>query len=56
VGAGREYKFLCYGVFGLAIAFSGVFGVFLPETKGRALCDTMDEEESKGKVSCDILA
>jgi hypothetical protein len=27
--------------------------VFLPETKGRELCDTMDEEENKG---CDILA
>jgi hypothetical protein len=37
----------------LAIGFSGVFGVFLPETKGRVLCDTMDEEENKGS---DILA
>jgi len=55
VGAGRGNKFLCYGVFGLAIGFSGVFGVFLPETKGRALCDTMDEEENKDKISCDIL-
>jgi hypothetical protein len=53
VSAGREQKFLCYGVFGLAIGFSGVFGVFLPETKGRVLCDTMDEEENKGS---DILA
>jgi hypothetical protein len=53
VSAGREQKFLCYGVFGLAIGFSGVFGVFLPETKGRVLFDTMDEEENKGS---DILA
>ena len=53
VGAGRGHKFLCYGVFGLVIGCSGVFGVFLPETRGRALSDTMDEEESKGS---DILA
>ncbi|OIV99054.1 hypothetical protein TanjilG_32313 [Lupinus angustifolius] len=53
VSAGRVNKFLCYGVFGLVIGCSGVFGVLLPETKGRALCDTMDEEENKG---CGILA
>ncbi|KAJ1442434.1 MFS transporter superfamily [Sesbania bispinosa] len=59
VGAGRGHKFLCYGVFGLVIGCSGVFGVFLPETKGRALCDTMDEEENKEKKIAgggDILA
>ncbi|KAK7256999.1 hypothetical protein RIF29_30653 [Crotalaria pallida] len=53
VGAGRVHKFLCYGVFGLVIGCSGLFGVLLPETKGRPLCDTMDEEENK---ECDILA
>ena len=47
VGAGREHKFLCYGVFGLAIGCSGLFVVCLPETKDGAFCDTMDEEESK---------
>ncbi|KAJ1405113.1 MFS transporter superfamily [Sesbania bispinosa] len=47
VVAGRENKFICYGVFGLAIGCSGVFVVCLPETKGKAFCDTMDEEESK---------
>lgn len=58
VGAGRGNKFLCYGVFGLGIACGGVFGIFLPETKGRALCDTMDEEENKDKMAYgyDILA
>lgn len=45
VAAGRREKFWCYGVFGMVIGWSGVFGVWLPETKGRALCDTMDEEE-----------
>ncbi|KAK7256998.1 hypothetical protein RIF29_30652 [Crotalaria pallida] len=52
VGAGRVHKFLCYGVFGLVIGCSGMFAVLLPETKGRALCDTLDEEENKGN---DIL-
>ncbi|XP_027356635.1 organic cation/carnitine transporter 3-like [Abrus precatorius] len=56
VGAGRGNKFLCYGVFGLVIGCSGVFGIFLPETKGRALCDTLDEEENKEKTASDILA
>ncbi|QCE13956.1 organic cation/carnitine transporter 3-like [Vigna unguiculata] len=56
VSAGRANKFLCYGVFGLVIGFSGVFGIFLPETRGRALCDTMDEEESKEKIASDMLA
>ncbi|KAG5051842.1 Organic cation/carnitine transporter 3 [Glycine soja] len=46
VAAGREHRFLCYGVLGLAIGCSGIFGVCLPETKGKAFCDTMDEEES----------
>ncbi|KAL2340792.1 hypothetical protein Fmac_008732 [Flemingia macrophylla] len=56
VSAGRQNKFLCYGVFGLGIAFSGVFGIFLPETKGRPLSDTMDEEENKEKMNCETLA
>ncbi|MED6180996.1 hypothetical protein PIB30_015220 [Stylosanthes scabra] len=48
VGEGRKNKFVCYGVFGLVICCSGVFGVFLPETRGRPLSDTMEEEEDKG--------
>lgn len=50
VAAGREHKFICYGAFGLAIGCSGMFAICLPETKGNAFCDTMDEEESKEKV------
>ncbi|KAK7354189.1 hypothetical protein VNO80_19648 [Phaseolus coccineus] len=56
VSAGRENKFLCYGVFGLVIGFSGIYGIFLPETRGRALCDTLDEEENKEKLACDMVA
>lgn len=51
VAAGREHKFICFGVFGLTIGCSGMFVVCLPETKGKAFCDTMDEEEeNKEKV------
>jgi len=56
VSAGRENKFLCYGVFGLVIGFSGVFGIFLPETRGRPMCDTMEEEENKEKMASGMLA
>ncbi|KAL0363073.1 UNVERIFIED_CONTAM: Organic cation/carnitine transporter 3 [Sesamum calycinum] len=38
---------LSYGVFGVAICICGLFVVCLPETKGRVLCDTMEEEERK---------
>ncbi|XLS48857.1 hypothetical protein HN51_023215, partial [Arachis hypogaea] len=41
VAIGRGNKFLCYGVFGLAIGCSGLFLVCLPETKGKAFCDTI---------------
>ncbi|MED6186620.1 hypothetical protein PIB30_068461 [Stylosanthes scabra] len=51
VALGRRNKFLCYGVFGLAIGCSGLFSVCLPETKDKAFCDTIDEEESKQEVS-----
>ncbi|RDY02002.1 Organic cation/carnitine transporter 3, partial [Mucuna pruriens] len=47
VTAGREHRILCYGVLGLAIGCTGIFGVCLPETKGKTFSDTMDEEESK---------
>ena len=49
-----------YGVFGWVIGCSGLFAVFLPEIRGRALCDTMDDEERKEKAICngegDLLA
>ncbi|KAI0529492.1 hypothetical protein KFK09_002044 [Dendrobium nobile] len=47
VAAGRRRKFLSFGVFGIVIIFCGLFIVFLPETRGRALSDTMEEEEHK---------
>ncbi|KAL5568769.1 hypothetical protein UlMin_025344 [Ulmus minor] len=47
--AGRENGLLSYGVFGLVIGCFGLFSVCLPETRGRALSDTIDEEESKDR-------
>ncbi|XP_021818261.1 organic cation/carnitine transporter 3-like [Prunus avium] len=48
ISAGRNYnEFLSYGVFGVVIICCGVLVLSLPETKGLALCDTMDEQERK---------
>lgn len=47
VAAGRKNGVLSYGVFGVTVAFCGLFVMFLPETKGSNICDTMDEEEHK---------
>ncbi|KAL6878437.1 hypothetical protein ACP4OV_012607 [Aristida adscensionis] len=45
IALGRESSFWSFGVFGLAIGCSGLFAAFLPETKGRTMSDTMEEEE-----------
>ncbi|XP_015059965.1 organic cation/carnitine transporter 3-like [Solanum pennellii] len=45
VALGRNNSLFSYGVFGVCSATFGLFTVWLPETKGRLLCDTMDEEE-----------
>ncbi|KAL0353366.1 UNVERIFIED_CONTAM: Organic cation/carnitine transporter 3 [Sesamum angustifolium] len=48
VAAGRKNGLLMsYGVFGVTISICGLFVVFLPETRGRFLSDTMEEEEHK---------
>ncbi|KAJ4745299.1 Organic cation/carnitine transporter 2 [Rhynchospora pubera] len=44
---GRNNKFWSFGVFGLAIFCCGLFTVCLPETRGRTICDTIEEEEFK---------
>lgn len=51
VAAGRKSPFMTYGVFGLVIGLSGLFACGLPETKGTALADTMEEEEEKERFS-----
>ncbi|XP_020684439.1 organic cation/carnitine transporter 2-like [Dendrobium catenatum] len=53
VALGRRGKVLSFGMFGIVIIFCGLFIMFLPETRGRAISDTMEEEESKmmeGKI------
>ena len=52
VAAERRDGISSYVVFGLVIGCCGLFAVCLPETRGRAICDTMDEEEYKEKVAC----
>jgi MFS family permease len=46
VALGRERSFWSFGVFGLCIGCLGLFVVCLPETRGRNMSDTMDEEEN----------
>ncbi|XP_030545202.1 organic cation/carnitine transporter 3-like [Rhodamnia argentea] len=41
---------LSYGAFGLVIGCCGLFVLWLPETRGGNLCDTMDEEERKQNI------
>jgi len=57
VAAERRDGISSYVVFGLVIGCCGLFAVCLPETKGRALFDNMDEEEHRSKPACkeDIL-
>ncbi|KAG9439436.1 hypothetical protein H6P81_019601 [Aristolochia fimbriata] len=38
-------SFLCFGVFGLAMGISALPVLWLPETRGGALCDSMEEQE-----------
>lgn len=45
--AGRRNQMLSFGVFGATILVSGLCVVSLPETKGRVLSDTIEEEEQK---------
>ncbi|KAK1680063.1 hypothetical protein QYE76_040911 [Lolium multiflorum] len=47
VALGRDKSFLSFSVFGLAIGCLGMFAAFLPETRGKSMSDTMDEEEQK---------
>ncbi|CAK7326032.1 unnamed protein product [Dovyalis caffra] len=52
VAAGSKNGFMSYGIFGLVIGLCGLFVICLPETRGKTLCDTMDEEEYKERSTC----
>ncbi|CAA0833260.1 Organic cation/carnitine transporter 2 [Striga hermonthica] len=46
VAVGRRVNgLLCYAVFGLTLSLTVLFVVLVPETNGKTLCDTMEEEE-----------
>lgn len=51
VAGASKNGFLSYGVFGLAIGICGFFVISLPETRGKTLRDTMEEEEHKEERS-----
>ncbi|ONK74851.1 uncharacterized protein A4U43_C03F10780 [Asparagus officinalis] len=55
VAEGRKRRFLSFGVFGLVIACCGMFVSSLPETRGRGLTDTMEEEECKEIASSSYM-
>lgn len=48
---GRKKRFLSFGVFGLVIGCCGLFIACLPETRGKKICDTIEEEENKKTAS-----
>ncbi|KAG0550845.1 hypothetical protein BDA96_01G372600 [Sorghum bicolor] len=45
IALGRESSLWSFGVFGIAIGCSGLFIPCLPETRGKRMSDTMEEEE-----------
>ncbi|XP_006657833.1 organic cation/carnitine transporter 2-like [Oryza brachyantha] len=47
VAVGRERSYWSFGVFGLAVGCLGLFVACLPETRGRRMSDTMEEEEQQ---------
>ncbi|KAK8497664.1 hypothetical protein V6N13_141270 [Hibiscus sabdariffa] len=47
VAAGRKNNLISFGVFGVVIGICGLPLIWLPETRGGTICDTMDEEENK---------
>ncbi|EXB51242.1 Organic cation/carnitine transporter 3 [Morus notabilis] len=52
----RSDGFVSYVVFGIVIGCFGLFVVCLPETRGTAICDTMDEEENKDKINASRIS
>ncbi|XP_058756757.1 organic cation/carnitine transporter 3-like [Vicia villosa] len=47
ISAGRKNEIFSYGMFGVVIMLSCFTLLILPETRGLALCDTMDQQEIK---------
>ncbi|XP_045809700.1 organic cation/carnitine transporter 3-like [Trifolium pratense] len=55
ISAGRKNDIFSYGVFGLVIMLSSFMLLGLPETRGLALCDTMDQQEKKDDMSLEDI-
>ncbi|OEL23574.1 Organic cation/carnitine transporter 3 [Dichanthelium oligosanthes] len=51
VALGRESSIWSFGVFGIAIGCSGLFAACLPETRGKTMSDTMEEEEERSEAA-----
>ncbi|CAL4937764.1 unnamed protein product [Urochloa decumbens] len=54
IALGRQHQrgsFWSFGVFGVAIGCSGLFVACLPETSGKSMSDTMDEEEDRNHAA-----
>uniref|UniRef100_A0A0D9X0B7 H(+)/Pi cotransporter n=1 Tax=Leersia perrieri TaxID=77586 RepID=A0A0D9X0B7_9ORYZ len=54
VAIGRDRSYLSFGVFGVAVGGLGMLIACLPETRGRRMSDTMEEEERS--TPCPVLA
>ncbi|KNA14625.1 hypothetical protein SOVF_105530 [Spinacia oleracea] len=46
---GRRNQLFSHAVFGVTILVCGVLVICLPETKGKVLCDSMEEQEAQDK-------
>ncbi|XP_058745670.1 organic cation/carnitine transporter 3-like [Vicia villosa] len=53
ISAGRKNNIFSYGVFGVVIMLSNITLLYLPETIGIVLCDTMEQQEKKEIAMCD---
>ncbi|KAI9127012.1 hypothetical protein K1719_001571 [Acacia pycnantha] len=51
ISMGRKNDFFSYGIFGLIILCTASSLLWLSETKGIVLCDTMDEQERMGRTT-----
>lgn len=46
---GRRIQLFSHLIFGVTILSCGLLVIFLPETRGRVLCDSMEEQEAQDK-------
>ncbi|GMG99249.1 hypothetical protein Nepgr_001089 [Nepenthes gracilis] len=51
VAADQEKSLVQYGVLGAGIGFCGLLVIFLPETQGKAMYDTMEEQECEQRTN-----